>query len=506
MLAKTISCAVIGLDGYIVQVEVDISAGLPSFTVVGLADTAVQEARERVRAAIRNSGYSFPMKRITVNLAPAHLKKAGPVYDLPIAIAILISSGQLYADVSRSLFLGELSLDGSLRHANGILSMISVAKENNILDIFVPSEDAEEAALIKGINIYACNSIAQIANHLLGNVKLPVHDSNMTTTNCKHSSDYVDMSSIKGQEHAKRAIEIAAAGGHNILMSGPPGSGKTMLARSLPSILPAMSLSQAIETTKIYSICGLLPRNTPLITQRPFRSPHYTISHAGLVGGGNMPRPGEISLSHNGVLFMDEFPEYNRISLESLRQPIEDKTVTISRAHGSITYPANFMLVAAMNPCPCGYYGDSLKECQCSSSEITRYHKRISGPLLDRIDIFVEVPRVEYEKLINDNQCESSNIVRQRINQALAIQSKRFIDNTASKNSDMNSVDVKRFCQAEPAAMSLLRAAMRQINFTARSFHRILKLSRTISDLDCSEIIRANHIAEALQYRQRTWI
>jgi magnesium chelatase family protein len=504
MLAKVKTAAVVGLDAQEVEVEVDILSGLPAVNIVGLPDTAVQEARERVRSAVRNSGCHFPMRRITVNLAPADLKKAGPAYDLPIAVGIILSSEQVSVDASQMLFLGELSLDGSLRHTHGIISMVGLAKDKGISTVFVPAADAREASLIKGVTTIPVSSLAQLVGHLRGVEPIAscVTD-DVTLEVTEEPSSLTNLALIKGQEHVKRALEVAAAGGHNLVMSGPPGSGKTLLARSLPSILPQMDIEEALEVTKIYSVSGLLPQDIPLIRQRPFRAPHYTISHAGLVGGGRWPRPGEISLSHRGVLFLDELPEFGQTDLEVLRQPLEDKVVTISRAQGSVTFPANFMLVGAMNPCPCGYYGDPVKPCTCSPVVVSRYQKRISGPLLDRIDIFVEVPRVDYEKLADDRMGESSGVVRQRVEQARAIQRKRFNGTKLVANADMTPLEVREFCQVEPSAQSLLQAAMRQLCLSARAFHRILKLARTIADLAEAETISASHLAEAIQYRPR---
>ena len=505
MLAKVRSCAVVGMDGIIVEVEVDVSPGLPKFIVVGLPDAAVSEARERVTAAIRNSGFTFPMKKIVASLAPANLRKAGPVYDLPIAVALLACTGQIPSDKNDIILLGELALDGTLRHTNGILPMVAASVERGFNKIAVPEMDAGEASLVDGAEILPFKNLSQLVAYLNNEAEAPSVDNIRTVEEYELPDTLgVDFAYIKGQEHVKRALEIAAAGGHNVVMMGPPGSGKTLLARSVCSILPPLQNEEALEVTKLYSIAGLLPPDKPMIKHRPFRAPHYTTSNVGLVGGGHVPRPGEISLSHRGILFLDELPEFGHNLLEVLRQPLEDRIVTISRAQGSVTFPSNFILVGAMNPCPCGYYGDPVKQCKCPPSTVTRYQKRISGPFIDRVDIFLDVPHVDYEKLSDDRLGERSEKMRERVKASRQIQRDRFANTRLTTNADMTAAEVRKFCKVDETAQSLLKAAMKQLGLSARAFHRILKLARTIADHEACDQIKAPHLAEAIQYRPKS--
>ncbi|MCR4405988.1 MAG: YifB family Mg chelatase-like AAA ATPase [Anaerolineae bacterium] len=503
MLAKVSSCAVIGLEGAIVEVEVDTGRGLPSLTIVGLPDAAVKESGERVRSAIKNANLAYPGGRVTVNLAPADLRKEGPAYDLPIAVALLIASQQIFPPEDKAIFIGELSLDGSVRHVKGVLPMASFAKEQGFTTLFVPQEDAPEASLIHGLTVIPVDHLASLAGHLRGLNLIPPYQSTINFDEVGDPPCATDFQEVKGQEHVKRALEVAAAGGHNVLMIGPPGAGKTLLARAVPGILPHLTLEEALDITRIYSVADMLPPDAPLVRHRPFRAPHHTISHAGLVGGGRWPRPGEISLAHRGVLFLDELPEFGSHVLEVMRQPMEDKVVTISRAQGALTFPANFMLIAAMNPCPCGYFGDPVRECTCSLSMVSKYQKRVSGPLMDRIDIHVEVPRVEYDKLSSDRLGEPSAKIRARVEKARERQRQRFTGTKLACNADMGPAEVREFCRVDEAGKSLLRAAMQQLQMSARAYHRILKLARTIADLAGSERIETAHLAEAIQYRPR---
>ncbi len=508
MLATVSSAALVGLDGELVDVEVDISrAERPIMSVVGLPDTAVQESRERVRAAIRNSGLTWPINsRIIVNLAPADLRKEGPAFDLPIAVAMLAASGQVVADLSDCVVVGELSLDGNVRPIHGVLPVVALAQRMGKHRAFVPEANAREGALVSGIEVIGVESLAAIASHLLGATPIPPTPGGGSpeTPELYKGTDFAD---IVGQEHVKRALEVAAAGGHNVIMRGPPGSGKTLLARAMPSILPPMTTDDALDVTRIYSVAGLLPPGAGLLGTRPFRAPHHTISHAGLVGGGTMPRPGEITLCHRGVLFLDELPEFGPQVLEVLRQPLEDRVVTISRARMSVTFPANFTLIAAMNPCPCGYYGDPSHDCTCSPQTVGRYQRRISGPLLDRIDLFADVPRVDFEKLAAGTRAEPSAAVAERVRRARDRQRERFAESAAGTivNSEMTPAEVRDLAQLRMSetASSLLKVAVERLSLSARAFHRTLKLARTIADLAESEGIEQAHVAEAIQYRER---
>jgi magnesium chelatase family protein len=502
VLAKVLSSAVIGIDAFFVEVEVDITSGLPTFTTVGLPEASVKESKERVKSAINNSGYIFPDDRITVNLAPAHIKKEGTGFDLPIALGILTATQIISQSIiSKYLVLGELSLDGRIKPVKGSLPMALAAKTAGYEGIIVPYDNGREASVVEGITVLPAKTLPQLVGFFRGFTKITPE-----RTDISHIFNYgnpfeVDFSEVKGQEHVKRSLEVAAAGGHNLIMIGPPGSGKTMLAKRVPTILPPITFEEAIETTKIFSVIGMLPKDEALITKRPFRSPHHTISDAGLIGGGHIPRPGEVSLAHNGVLFLDELSEFKKHVLEVLRQPLEDHQVTISRAALTLTYPSSFMLIAAMNPCPCGYFSDPKHECRCTYPQIHRYRSKISGPLMDRIDIHVEVPAVPYKDLIGESDSESSEVIGARVAAARARQFERFKRTKIYCNAQMINRHIKKHCRIDEASCDLLESAIDKLGLSARAYNRILKIARTIADLDDASDIGVDHIAEAVQYR-----
>lgn len=500
LFARVTSLGLFGMEAYKVIVEADITGGLPRFDIVGLPDAAVSESRERVRAAIKNTNLQYPVSRITVNLAPADIKKEGPLYDLPIFIALLIANEQLKGITNDMAFIGELALDGVLRKVNGVLPMVLCAKKNGIKKIFIPADNIKEGAVVKGIDVYPVKNVLQLIMHLTGDKQIePVSADEYTEY--RNSENIPDFADVRGQEEVKRALEVAAAGGHNVLMIGPPGSGKSMLAKRMPSILPDMTFDESIETTNIYSIAGALPSGVSLLRSRPFRSPHHTVSPAGLSGGGAIPRPGEVSLAHNGVLFLDELPEFSRRTLEVLRQPIEDGVISISRATAKFQYPCSVMMICAMNPCPCGYYGHPTRQCTCSAGTAQRYLNRVSGPLIDRLDIHINVPPVDFENLSGNDKSEPSRVIKARVDRARNIQHKRFEGTGITCNAKMDAASTRKYCTLTDNALLILKTAFERLSLSARAYDKILRIARTIADLDNADIIDTKHITEAIQYR-----